>query len=128
MLQKRQLEPARALKQHRSRLKNNVPLLRTAEGYPDLCHGDGWPISTRDSGSHFPFPSLFSPLFLQPFQPHATPLLLLLLPVPPPPSSTHLLTLCPVSTLTLFPFTHLHIHRHVHIHVHVCTYICMCVH
>ena len=128
MLQKRQLKPARALKQQRSRLKNNVPFLRTAEGYPDLCHGDGWPISTRDSGSHFPFPSLFSPLFLQPFQPHATPLLLLLLPVPPPPSSTHLLTLCPVSTLTLFPFTHLHIHRHVHIHVHVCTYICMCVH
>ena len=129
MLQKRQLKPARALKQQRSRLKNNVPFLRTAEGYPDLCHGDGWPISTRESGSHFPFPSLFSPLFLQPFQPHATPLLLLLLPVPPPPPPPR--TYSPFALSPRLPsspsptYTYIDMYTFMYMCVHI--YVCVCI-
>ena len=124
MLQKRQLKPARALKQHRSRLKNNVPFLRTAEGYPDLCHGDGWPISTRASGSHFPFPSLSSPLFLQPFQPHATPLLHLLF--PPPPRTYSPFPLSPPLPSSPSPtYTYIDMYTFMYVCLHICVYVCI---
>ena len=45
-----QLNPSRAVKQQKSRLKNSVPCLLTADGFPDLKHGDGWPLSTHESG------------------------------------------------------------------------------
>jgi hypothetical protein len=49
--------PSRSEKMQKSHLKNSVLSLPTADGFPNLSHGDGWPLSTRSSGKALPFHS-----------------------------------------------------------------------